>query len=131
MIRGSGEHLPAATVLHRSLAEAQVLPSLGKRFNASNWVIDTADQIIAGEADDELHRALLRYLRGEPNISMKAWSVLRRTPWLPDQHGNPQAPQDLILISAAGTKLLAPALLFVRKEDQKNPHFARFDSETP
>ena len=112
--------LPPTTVLHPALADGRVLPSLGKRFNASTWAMEVASRISAGMADEQLKGALLEYMRGDPKLSAKAWSALRRVPWLPDQYGNLAAPADLVSRRTPRSSLLAPALRFARSEDDKS-----------
>lgn len=116
--------VPADQLLHPGLVNFKTLSGLCRRFNFSAWASDTAQRMTEGAASDEEQEALGRYIRGKPDLSEKAWAVLRRSPILQDHRGNWTAPQEMVSRKARGATLLEPVLHFPAPTDEQNQELA-------
>jgi hypothetical protein len=110
----------ADRALHPGLADSKVLVSLCRRFNFSEWAIETAGHLVEEAATAEERDALGSYIREWPTLSQKAWAAIRRCPVLQDHRGAWTAPHEMVSRSASGASLLEPALHFPVRADETN-----------
>lgn len=110
----------ADRALHPGLADSKVLAGLCRRFNFSEWAIETAGHLTEGTATPEECDALGLYIRERPTLSQKAWAAIRRCPVLQDHRGEWTAPNEMVSRSASGASLLEPALHFPARADEAN-----------
>jgi len=117
---GIAEIVPPEGRLHPALRDCKVLTGLCKRFDASSWAVDVASRLSTGEASEAEREALRRYLLGNPQLSERAWKILRRSPVLTDHCGDWVPPASMVRRGAPGVKNLEPALHLTRPEYESN-----------
>jgi hypothetical protein len=113
--------VPKETALHPDLVRGAVLSRLCRPFNASRWAIEVAAKMTAETATPQERDALARYLRGQPDLSKKAWAAVRGAPVLLDRRGQPAAPASMVRSKTRGANLLAPTVHLPRRVDEANP----------
>jgi Domain of unknown function (DUF3883) len=108
---GNVTSLFASIQLHPILARSKVIAGLCKKFNVSEWLLDTARKIQAGSASSEAREAVYRYLISpERRVSVATLRKLRAVPVLRDSSGAWVAPSSITLQAVSGAEELAAVL---------------------
>ena len=113
---------PRENRLHLSLVKHRAVAGLCHDFDEQTWMVQAADRALEGTADEEERETLyVRVLDERTFLGRSALTAIRKSPVMKNERGEWAAAGDMVSLSGAIAKLIAPAISGPSKEMVARP----------
>ena len=113
--------VPVNERLHPQLAFCKPLVNLCRKYDASDWLCETAENVNQGRASNAQRQALYRYILSRSGqVGRRALPLIRRAKVLLDHRGQWTAPCHIMVQRAAHASRIEPVLHFPHIDYARN-----------